>query len=123
MPRRMTVALLAAALLPAGGCAAWHPLQPAAWETAATTHTDVFTTRLRVTRLDGKRLYLEQPQWTATQLRGVYPAGWNRAPDQDSVIVVPRDSIAQVARLESSGRRTAVYLLVVAAASGVALAH
>jgi hypothetical protein len=122
--RPRTLALPAAALLLhlAGGCAAWRPLPRQDWE-RATAHADVFTTRLRVTRRDGKRLYVEQPKWTATHLRGVYPPGWPRTPAEDSVVVIPRDSIAGVARLESSGRRTAVYLLLVGAAAGVALAQ
>ena len=123
MYRRRARALAVAALLHlAGGCAAWHPLPRQEWE-HATAHVDVFTTRLRVTRRDGRRLYLEQPQWTATHLRGVYPPGWPRGAGEDSVVTIPRDSIAEVARLESSGRRTAVYVLLVGAAAGVALAH
>ena len=123
MHRRRALALPAVLLLHlAGGCAAWHALPRREWE-HATAHADVFTTRLRVTRRDGKRLYLEQPQWTATHLRGVYPPGWPRSPAADSVVIIPRDSIVEVARLESSGRRTAVYLLLVGAAAGVALAH
>jgi hypothetical protein len=109
----------AGAVVLATACASWHRLDRAEWE-RATAHRDVFTTRLRVTRLDGERLYLEQPRWTATQLLGVYPPGWPRAPGQDTVIAVPRDCIAGVERLESSGRRTALYLLLVGGAAGAA---
>ena len=67
-----------------------------------------------MTRLDGRRLYLERPEWTTTHLRGVYPAGWPPPPSpRDSVIVVPRDSIARVEQLQSSRGRTLVYLGVV----------
>jgi hypothetical protein len=106
-----------------GGCATWHPLPAAEWERADSTHVDVFRTRLRVTRRDGRELYLEHPAWTAGELRGVYPAGWPRSPDQDTIVVVPRDSIAAVARLESNAGRTALYLGAVAAAVGVVLAN
>ena len=106
--------LALAALAASVACAAWRPLPPAGWE-QATTHEDIFTTRLRVTRLDGRRLYLERPEWTPTTLRGVYPAGWPPVSPADSVLVVPRDSIARVDRLETDRGRTALYLVGVAA--------
>jgi hypothetical protein len=65
-------------------------------------------------------LFVELPQWSATELRGVYPPGWPREPGQDTLIVVPRDSIARVDQLESSRGRTAVYLIGAAAVLGVA---
>lgn len=108
--RRRRATLLAIATVGvASACAAWRPLAPTDWE-QATTHVDVFRTRLRVTRLDGRRLYLEQPQWSATTLRGVYPAGWPPVPPAESTIVIPRDSIARLDRLESDRSRTTLYL-------------
>jgi hypothetical protein len=92
-----------------GACAAWRPLAPAAWE-QATDRADLFRTRLRVTRLDGRRVYLEQPRWTTTTLHGVYPAGWPAVPAAESLLAIPRDSIVRVDRLESDRRRTALYL-------------
>ena len=96
------------------GCAAWRPLPREQWE-QADAHRDQFRTRLRVTRLDGRRLYLEHPQWTATALRGEYPAGWPPVAPAESLLVVPRDSIARVDRLESDRARTAWYLAGLAA--------
>jgi len=113
-----------AAVLPiVAACATWHPLPAAEWERADSTHVDVFRTRLRVTRRDGRTLYLEHPAWTAGALRGVYPEGWPRSPGQDTSIVVPRDSIAAVARLESNRARTAAYLGAVAVVIGVVVAR
>ena len=111
--------LLLAPLLVAA-CATWRPLGPGDWE-RADAHEDIFRTRLRVTRLDGRRLYVERPEWSATELRGVYPAGWPAVPAADSVIVVPRDSIARVDRLESDRPRTAIYLGGVAALAAAAV--
>ena len=108
-------------LLLVTACATWHPLPAAEWERADSTHVDVFRTRLRVTRRDGRELYVERPSWTAGSLRGVYPEGWPRSPGEDTIVVVPRDSIAAVARLESNAGRTALYLGAVAAAIGVVL--
>lgn len=125
-PRRATPLLAPLALLlaplAAHGCAVWRPLDRARWEQAE-AHADVFRTRLRVTRLDGARLYVEQPRWTPTHLLGVYPAGWPRAAGQDSAYVIPRDSIRRLDRLESDRRRTALYLLLAGAAVGVAVAR
>ena len=123
-PRRATSLLAPLALLltplAAPGCAVWRPLDPARWEQAE-AHADVFRTRLRVTRLDGARLYVERPRWTPTHLLGVYPAGWPRAAGQDTAYVIPRDSIRRLDRLESDRRRTALYLLLAGAAVGVAV--
>jgi hypothetical protein len=103
---RVVVPLLL--LLPAS-CASWRPLEPTTWDRAE-THADLFRTRLRVTRLDGRRLYVEHPRWTATHLQGAYPAGWPAVAPADSVLAIPRDSIARVERLESDRGRTALYL-------------
>ena len=116
-------AAAASTLLAVAACATWHPLPAAEWERADSTHVDVFRTRLRVTRRDGRELYLEHAAWTARELRGVYPVGWPRSPGQDTIVVVPRDSVAAVARLESNPARTALYLGAVAAALGVVLSR
>jgi hypothetical protein len=107
-------------VLGALSCATWRTLPPERWE-QANAHTDVFRTRLRVTRLDGRRFYLEQPQWTPATLSGSYPAGWPAVAAADSLIVVPRDSIARLDRLESDRARTIGYLAVVVAGATIAI--
>jgi hypothetical protein len=109
------------ALLTVLGCAAWRPLPRTDWERAE-AHADLFRTRLRVTRLDGERLYIEHPRWTATHLQGVYPVGWPRSPGQDTTVLVARDSIARLDRLESNRGRTALYLLLLGGVAGAAAA-
>lgn len=116
---RLTLAL--ALLVMGAGCAAWRPLPREQWERAG-AHVDIFRTRLRVTRLDGRRLYLEHPQWSATALRGVYPAGWPPVPAAESLLVIPRDSIARVDRLESDRSRTGWYLAGLAAVGAALVA-
>ena len=106
-------------LLWTAACATWRPLPAEQWAQAE-AHQDVFVTRLRVTRLDGRRLYLERPQFSAAGLSGVYPAGWPAVPARDSLIIVPRDSIARIDRLESDRARTALYLGAVGALAAAA---
>ena len=65
---------------------------------------------------DGRRLYVEQARWTAERLHGVYPAGWPAVSARDSVLLLPRDSIVRVERLESTRGRTALYLALLGAA-------